>query len=93
MKKIGLLIVLVLSANAAEKKLLINIEGMTCPLCTAAVKKSLKKTDGVLKAKVFLNTHQAVVKIDDTKVKYEDLLKAIKNAGYKGKILEVKDEN
>ena len=93
MKKIGLLIVLVLSANAAEKKVLINIEGMTCPLCTAAVKKSLKKTDGVLKAKVFLNTHQAVVKIDDTKVKYEDLLKAIKNAGYKGKILEVKDEN
>jgi len=93
MKKIGLLIVLVLSANAAEKKLLINIEGMTCPLCTAAVKKSLKKTDGVLKAKVFLNTHQAVVKIDDTKVKYEDLLKAIKNAGYKGKIVEVKDEN
>lgn len=69
----------------------IHVEGMTCPLCTMAIKKSLKKLDGVTKVKVRLNTKQATVKFDKN-VKKEALLKAIKDAGYSGKIIQVKEQ-
>ena len=58
---------------------------MTCPLCTTAIKKSLKKIDGVTKAKVILNSKKATVYFDD-KVSEQSLLKAIKDVGYRGTI-------
>ena len=72
----------------ADKTAVIDISGMTCPLCTHAIKHSLKETPGVLRAKVKLNTHQATVTFrDDLNVKH--LLKAIEKAGYSGKVLTV----
>ncbi len=55
-----------------------------------AVKKSLKKIDGVTKVKVRLNTKKATV-IIDKKVDKKALLNAIKDAGYRGKIISSKD--
>jgi mercuric ion binding protein len=72
---------------SAEKEVTIAIEGMTCPLCTTAIKRSLKKVDGVLKAKVRLNTQKATVRFDDAKADESELLKAIKRAGYTGKVI------
>jgi mercuric ion binding protein len=72
---------------AQTKTAIIEIKGMTCPLCTTAIKKSLKKTKGVIKAKVRLNTQKATVIFDDTKVSKKKLLDAVKNAGYSGKIV------
>lgn len=74
------------SVFAANKIAVIEVSGMTCPLCTTAVKKSLKHTQGVQNAKVLLNTQQATVIFDDSKASKEDLLQAIKNAGYSGQI-------
>ena len=73
----------------ADKIAVIDVEGMTCPLCTVAVKKSLKKTPGVLNAKVKLNTHKAVVRFKDD-VDTDALIEAIEKVGYKGKVVEVK---
>ncbi len=70
----------------ADKTVTIDVEGMTCPLCTTAIKKSLKMVPGVLSAKVKLNTHQARVRIDDN-VSEDRLLKAIERASYKGRVL------
>ncbi len=67
----------------------IHVEGMTCPLCTMAIKKSLKKLDGVTKVKVKLNTKQATVHFTKNVTK-EALLKAIKDVGYSGKIIQIK---
>ncbi len=74
----------------ADKIAVIDVEGMTCPLCTVAVKKSLKKTPGVLKAKVKLNTHKAVVRFKDD-VDTDALIEAIEKVGYKGKVVKEKE--
>lgn len=77
---------------AGEKIAVIDVKGMTCPLCTVAVKRSLKKTPGVLKAKVKLNTKKATVRFRDD-LNTSRLLEAIKKAGYEGKILSVTPAN
>jgi mercuric ion binding protein len=79
---------LTLFVFAKEQTVVIKIEGMTCPLCTSAIKKSLKKTKGVIKAKVILNSKKATVKYDNNLTNIENLLKAIKNVGYSGKIIK-----
>lgn len=90
MKKIVLVLILLSAIFAQTKTAIIKIEGMTCPLCTTAIKKSLKKTNGVIKAKVRLNTQKATVIFDDTKVSKKILLIAVKKAGYSGKIMNIK---
>ena len=89
MKKIlGIGLILSLGLGA-EKIAVIEIKGMTCPLCTVAVKRSLQKTPGVFKAKVKLNTRRATVRFQDN-LDTDKLLEAIRAAGgYKGKILSV----
>ncbi len=69
------------------KVVTIHVEGMTCPLCTMAVKKSLKKIDGVKKVKVRLNTKKATVYFDKN-IDNQKFIKAIKEAGYSGKVIK-----
>jgi mercuric ion binding protein len=75
---------------AKEVTVVLKVEGMTCPLCTTAVKKSLKKTDGVIKAKVRLNTKRATVIYDDKKCDTKSLLEATKRVGYKSTVIKIK---
>jgi mercuric ion binding protein len=84
-----LFLIISLLTLSFAKVAVIHVEGMTCPLCTMAVKKSLKQIDGVSKAKVRLNTKKATVYFDD-KVDEKQLLNAIKKAGYRGKIETIK---
>jgi len=90
MKKISILLIGVSFVLAAQKTAIITIKGMTCPLCTSAIKHSLKHTKGVIKAKVILNTKTATVVFDENKTDTSKLLNAIKAVGYEGKIVEVK---
>ena len=73
---------------AGEKIAVIEVSGMTCPLCTVAVKHSLKKTLGVRKVKVKLNTRKATVRFRDD-LDTSRLLEAVKKAGYEGKVLSL----
>jgi len=88
--KIFISLILALSFSFASKVATIHVEGMTCPLCTTAIKKSLKKIDGVTKARVLLNSKKATVYFDE-KVSKKSLLKAIEDVGYKGKIESIKE--
>jgi mercuric ion binding protein len=90
MKKLILLSLLPMLALASTKVATLDIKGMTCLLCTRAVKKSLKQTDGVTKVKVHYNTKEAIVTFDDTKTLEKDLLNAVKSTGYSAKIKEIK---
>ncbi|NPA73395.1 MAG: heavy-metal-associated domain-containing protein [Epsilonproteobacteria bacterium] len=90
MKKLIFLTVMIASLYAEVKTVVIEVEGMTCPLCTTAIKKSLKKTKGVIKAKVKLSTKKATVTYDNKLTNKTKLLKAIEKVGYKGKILKNK---
>ena len=89
MKKILLITALLAGILQADKIAVIEVEGMTCPLCTVAIKRSLKHTEGVQKAKVKLNTRKATVRFRDD-LNTTVLLRAIEKAGYKGKVLSVK---
>lgn len=73
---------------AETKTALIKVTGMTCPMCTTAIKKSLKKVKGVQKAKVKLNTEIATVTYEKNVTKKE-LLQAVKDVGYTGIIISV----
>jgi mercuric ion binding protein len=93
MKKFILLFAFCISLFATQKVAVIEVEGMTCPLCTSAIKQSLRTTPGVIKAKVILNTKKATVVFDDSKTNIKQLLHAIEVVGYNGKVIEVKNKN
>ena len=89
MKKSIFLLSLLFSVSIYGDKLAtIEVSGMTCPLCTVAIKRSLKHTEGVIKAKVKLNKREAKVIYRDD-INESLLLDAIKKAGYKGKIISI----
>ncbi len=87
-KILATLLCTIMYVSASEKTVNIDIEGMTCPLCTMTIKKNLKKQPGVQKAKVRLNTHTATVTYETEQIETSRLLKAIEAVGYKGKIKE-----
>ena len=87
MKKILLLLLLSsLFLEAKERIVTIKISGMSCPLCTMAIKKSLKNTDGVKKARISLQKKEATILFETTQTDTTHLLNAIKKAGYSGEI-------
>ena len=87
--KILLALIIPFFLFAEDKTAVIKVTGMTCTMCTTAIKKSLKKVDGVIKAKVKLNTEIATVTFQE-KVTKKELLKAIEDTGYKGEFISVK---
>lgn len=66
---------------ATEKE--INVVGMHCPSCVAAVELCIKDLDGVEDAKASLETNSVKVTYEDGKVSDEDLAGAVEEAGFK----------
>ncbi len=87
MKKLSLSILAVLFAAAltfaAEKKVEMKVEGMTCEGCAAKVKTCLEKVEGVKSAEVSLEKKLAVVTFDNGKTNEEALKAAVTSAGFK----------
>ncbi|MDD2384261.1 MAG: heavy metal-associated domain-containing protein [Sulfurospirillaceae bacterium] len=69
----------------AREELIIKVEGMHCPLCTTAVKKALKKVEGVESLKVLLETKSATIVAKDG-IEDKVYLDAVKTTGYDGVI-------
>lgn len=65
-----------------EKKINIDVSGMTCAACSTRVEKALNKQDGVNKAVVNLLANKATIEYDSDKIKGEDLVKTIQKTGY-----------
>jgi mercuric ion binding protein len=61
-----------------------NIENMTCAMCTITIKKALQKVDGVQQVTVDYDSKTAVVTFDTLKTNSAALIKATTNAGYPG---------
>ena len=64
-----------------EMEYKLHVEGMMCKHCVMHVKEALLKVNGVNEVEVSLENKEAEVKCDDSCNK-EDLIKAIKDAGY-----------
>lgn len=59
-----------------------KITGMTCSACGKAAERAVKKVDGVVNQSVNMATEKINIEYDGDKVKFEDLAKAIRKAGY-----------
>ncbi len=59
---------------------IIKVEGMSCGHCVMRVKKAVETLAGIAEADVNIGT--ARVKYDESKVKREEIEKAIEAAGY-----------
>lgn len=66
----------------ANKKIDIDVMGMTCAACSTRVEKALNKQEGVENAVVNLLSNRATVEFDDEKIKEGDIIKTIEKTGY-----------
>ena len=65
-----------------SNQITLPIQGMTCASCVAHVEHALKGTPGVSEANVNLATERASVKFTLDKTKINDLVAAVRDAGY-----------
>ncbi len=73
-----------LVVNAKEIKL--DIEGMTCAACSAAIERKVSKVAGVKNISVNLTTNKADVSYDSSQVKISEIIHIIKKLGYDSRI-------
>ncbi|MBH0169865.1 MULTISPECIES: copper chaperone CopZ [Fictibacillus] len=60
----------------------LNVEGMTCGHCKAAVTNALNELDGVKNVVVHLETGKVEVEVDSSKVTEAEMREAIEDQGY-----------
>ena len=58
------------------------ISGMDCAECTQHVQKAISGVDGVHKVDVFLSSEKAIVQLNPSLAKMDEIRNAVKNAGY-----------
>lgn len=71
------------STAAADSKVIIPVEGLTCASCSLTVRRALKKMDGVKKIEPGPQENEAAVTYDASKVKPEQFVEAINKLGFK----------
>jgi mercuric ion binding protein len=60
----------------------LNVQNMTCSMCSITVHKALERVPGVIDAKVDYDHKTATVKYDADKTNPDALIKATTNAGF-----------
>ncbi|MGA4720811.1 copper chaperone CopZ [Fictibacillus nanhaiensis] len=60
----------------------LNVEGMTCGHCKAAVTNALNELDGVKNVVVHLESGKVEVELDSSKVTEAEMCEAIEEQGY-----------
>ena len=79
------------SAEApAEKTVTMGITGMHCASCASTIEKALSKLDGMSEANVNFAAESAMVRFNPAAVSYQDLEKAVVDAGYTPHIREAR---
>ena len=73
------------SANStgADSRVIIPVEGLSCASCTFAVRRALKKMDGVKSIERGPHEDEALITYDASKVKPEQFVEAINGLGFK----------
>ncbi|MBN8833657.1 MAG: heavy-metal-associated domain-containing protein [Sphingobacteriales bacterium] len=75
----------------AMQKVKMPVDGMVCNACQSNVKKTIKSVDGVADVEVNLEKKFAYFTYDPSKVKLEQVQKAVNDKGFTaGKTVEVK---
>lgn len=69
-------------AGQDDKKISLNIEGMTCAACSARIEKKLNSLPGITAAAVNLATEKASVNFEPAQISEEEIIAAVKKIGY-----------
>ena len=67
-------------------KTILRSQELSCPSCVAKIEKALKSLDGVEEAEVHFNTGRIEVQHDPASASGDDLVKAVRSAGYDARI-------
>jgi mercuric ion binding protein len=69
-----------------QQTVTLNIENMTCAMCTVTIKKALQKVEGVQEVTVDYDLKTATIIFDNQKTDSAALIKATTDAGYPGSL-------
>ncbi|MGQ9729865.1 MAG: heavy metal translocating P-type ATPase [Candidatus Zipacnadales bacterium] len=75
----------------AERRVGLDIKGMTCAGCVANVERALLRVNGVLEATVSLPTASAMVRFDDSVTSAESIARAVSAGGYAATLVADKE--
>ena len=75
----------------ASARVSLSISGMHCASCAGIIERSLRKVPGVSQANVNFAAEKALVVFDENQADLENLLEAIKKAGYSATLVDDKD--
>ncbi len=75
----------------SQKRVSLSLSGMHCTSCALIIEKSLNKTLGVKEAHVNFAAEKALVTYDESSIKPESLIEAVKKTGYSAVVLNDKD--
>jgi len=71
-----------MNSSQSNKNMELSIKGMDCAGCAKTVKQAIESVDGVTKADVLLSSEKALVETDVKPGIRNQIIRAIKNAGY-----------
>ena len=82
-----LLMALPVAAFAATPQTaVLDVQNMTCSMCSITIRKALEKVPGVINARVDYAHKTAIVRYDTEKTNPSALMKATTNAGFPSKL-------
>jgi copper chaperone CopZ len=77
-----------LAGFAADRQVLLQVDGMDCPACGATITRSLERLDRVQVVSIDTDSGAVVVAVADDIVTEADLIDAVANAGYAARVRE-----
>ncbi len=75
-----------------NRELQLDIEGMTCASCSAAIERTVRKQKGVESINVNLATNKASLVYDPSVIKLSQIKQAVEKAGYKASEAKAEDD-
>jgi len=79
------------SGKSGDEQANLIVSGMHCASCALIIEKNLKKVAGVKQANVNFNAEKAHVVFDSSKSNVDELLTAVKKAGYRAELANTAD--
>ncbi len=79
------------SKEGKQQRVSLSLSGMHCASCAGLIEKSISKVNGVQKASVNFSAEKAIIDYDNSLATTENLISAVKKAGYTAEIVNEKD--
>lgn len=64
------------------KKVIIQLETLTCPTCVTKIEGAVSKMEGIEKATVLFNASKLKATFDESVISADEIVKTVENLGY-----------